>query len=526
MTRALFVAALCAAAGCNSSPTTVRVDIAAGPGLAADALAITVFDRHGRVIDASNLGGSNRLPGDVVVELSATAGEARLMVVASQSGIPVGEAAGRVPVLPNQQLPLGLRVDIGMMADADHDGVPDVIDNCPSTPNPDQASSVGDNFGDACRDDRNGGGGGDGGVVGGGGGSGGADMGGGSGDGGVVLASCGNGALDPGEQCDSGPGNSDDPASASTCTSMCRKRAPCGSIAGVTSAKIDPASGHCYLSWPGPLNFASAQHDCQSRGGYLAVVTSATENAIVNAVGGPTQSWIGLEVTHGATDSFQWVDDEPYAYSAFAPGEPNNGNGMRTETCVARGSAGWDDQPCGFPSTGNLPPSTLFALGYVCENSCGNGVVDPGEECDGGPTCTASCALKRPCLEPNAYSSPINGHCYFTVGANVGYGTALNNTCPAGTHLATLSDLFETAAGLSGMGNASDAWIALKAPTTLGLYSWQAPTAEAFESTRYHGFTGAEPNEASAPNCARLRSGIGWADKQCYDPFDALCERE
>ena len=34
--------------------------------------------------------------------------------------------------------------------DSDGDGVPDVVDNCPSVPNPDQTNSDGDRFGDAC----------------------------------------------------------------------------------------------------------------------------------------------------------------------------------------------------------------------------------------------------------------------------------------------------------------------------------------------------------------------------------------
>jgi len=34
--------------------------------------------------------------------------------------------------------------------DTDNDGVPDASDNCPSTPNPDQADSDGDGVGDVC----------------------------------------------------------------------------------------------------------------------------------------------------------------------------------------------------------------------------------------------------------------------------------------------------------------------------------------------------------------------------------------
>jgi hypothetical protein len=37
------------------------------------------------------------------------------------------------------------------LADRDEDGVPDLVDNCPTISNPDQADSVGDGIGDACR---------------------------------------------------------------------------------------------------------------------------------------------------------------------------------------------------------------------------------------------------------------------------------------------------------------------------------------------------------------------------------------
>ena len=75
-------------------------------------------------------------------------------------------------------------------------------------------------------------------------------------------------------------------------------------------------------------------------------------------------------------------------------------------------------------------------------------------------------------------------------------------------------------------GNGDDAWIALKASSQLGVYAWQAPSSEAFDSRRFHGFAGAEPNETGTPNCVRLVDGAGLEGRRLRQRLRRLCERE
>jgi hypothetical protein len=522
--RALVLGLVVAVAGCTTAPTSVRVRLSAPATMVADSITLSVYDRAGRVLSNSPLGTTSKLPGDVLVLISPGAGEARALAVAWAGGALVGEAAGRVPVLPGKESTLGLQLVSGALLDGDKDGVPDAIDNCPGVPNSDQASSDGGSQGDACRPAGSG----DGGAS----------------DGGVPITppdlagldfalpppppGCGNGTLDSGEQCDSGSGNSDDPNVNATCTTLCRTRATCGSVAGSIAARVDAASGHCYVLWPGLSNFSVAQRDCQSRGGQLVSITSAAENELVRTLTTGVSAFIGLEVIIANPDTFVWVDGEAATFLDFAAGKPDNGGAPENCTMFSAGSGAWDDIGCGFAATGSLPTSRSVSRAYVCESGCGNGIVEPGEECDPpGSSCTQSCKRVRSCTESGGRVSPVNGHCYFEIKNNVDYPTALN-ACPSGTHLATLSDQAENEAAITAIGSTGpDAWIALRASKDVINFSWEAPTAELFTPSRFHGFTlTEEPNETKAPSCVRTSFAQGWRDKGCDSLFATLCERD
>jgi hypothetical protein len=124
----------------------------------------------------------------------------------------------------------------------------------------------------------------------------------------------------------------------------------------------------------------AAQNAASSAGGHLVTITSASEQSFVESLlsGGnaPTGSyWIGLDRV-GSSNNFAWETGEPFSFSHFAGGEPNNYPGNENGGTIywsqsasepgfaRRGS--WNDAPvAGFPA-GSLPDD-LPRAGFIIE---------------------------------------------------------------------------------------------------------------------------------------------------------------
>ena len=136
-------------------------------------------------------------------------------------------------------------------------------------------------------------------------------------------------------------------------------------------------NGHVYeyVRTPGTWTAANATARVRSfRGvaGHLATIHSSAENTLVNSLKGTgaMRAWIGLHdsVTEGA---FQWVTGEPFTFTNWTAGEPNNGLNVpgtppEGEDFVEMfASSQWNDLPDG--SVGNqgylveypIDPTTL-----------------------------------------------------------------------------------------------------------------------------------------------------------------------
>lgn len=111
---------------------------------------------------------------------------------------------------------------------------------------------------------------------------------------------------------------------------------------------------HVYAIISGNLNWDEARIACEKLGGYLAVITDAAENTfILGMFGSGVNPWIGAY----ADDSRQWhwITSEPFEFSSWNYGEPNNEKGQ--ETYLGFYNGGWNDYP--------IMDANINA--YVCE---------------------------------------------------------------------------------------------------------------------------------------------------------------
>src|SRR5204862_5049687 len=93
---------------------------------------------------------------------------------------------------------------------------------------------------------------------------------------------------------------------------------------------VDKATGHCYVGFDGTkTTFAAAEAFCVGQEGYLATITSAGEQTLVTSVMNPAENpWIGAVDDNNDKDAvFDWVTNEAFGFTNFAPGEPDDDAG-------------------------------------------------------------------------------------------------------------------------------------------------------------------------------------------------------
>ena len=109
------------------------------------------------------------------------------------------------------------------------------------------------------------------------------------------------------------------------------------------------------LSWD-DANAAAASMSLAGTPGHLATTTSAAENAFIFSLN-PGDAWLGAFQPSGSPEpagNWQWVTGEPFAYTNWKSGEPNNNygglfgnlpNGSPEEAMHFHQGSQWNDIP-------------------------------------------------------------------------------------------------------------------------------------------------------------------------------------
>jgi hypothetical protein len=152
---------------------------------------------------------------------------------------------------------------------------------------------------------------------------------------------------------------------------------------GVTcpTGTVTWSNGHDYQAVLAPgISWDEAQDSCEAHGGHLVTITSAEENAFVcslvrcdtafwfvDAYNNGLGPWLGGYQPPGSEEpdgGWRWVTDEPFAYTNWETGQPDEGGGgtqnrLRFFKLDGRMGDRWDDGESDNPEA--------HRRGYICE---------------------------------------------------------------------------------------------------------------------------------------------------------------
>lgn len=339
------------------------------------------------------------------------------------------------------------------------------------------------------------------------------------GDGGGQPTLCGNGMLDPNEQCDDGNVMAED-----GCDEACQVE--CVLPEALEGEAFEhEMTHHCYLfihdvvAIDDPARpWYDALYLCRAHGFELAAITTPDEYTFVTGFAAPgPEVWIGGNDLD-ADGVFGWTTGETAEPAPWESGEPSDGGGI-PENCIEIRQDGLNNQQC------------LEPRAYVCERHppgrCGDGVIDPAEECDdGNGEVTDGCAgCKVTCDDASVdaiglkLEDPSSHHCYVYDDNSMDWMTA-KATCEGipGFYFATVSSAEERKFILSNP-EVAGAWVG--ATDEASENDWVWTNGESWEFTPWV----ADPMNGGSKNCLRFQFNDLIAD-DCTQQRQYLCERD
>lgn len=206
-------------------------------------------------------------------------------------------------------------------------------------------------------------------------------------------------------------------------------------------------NGHYYARIFEPMNWEDARIRAEVLGGHLATITSQAENDFVMPLclaGGGPSSWLGGK---RIGKSWTWVTGEPWSFANWAPGEPNNTNGMEFYLLNWFGSPQWNDG-------GNYPGTFIVEWEVLPTDDCdGNGSCDLGEIIANpaldsnldGVLDACQCVAPHPSAVLWPTASGGNDHYYARIAQALTWEQARVAAQQLGGHLATITSAAENA---------------------------------------------------------------------------------
>ena len=199
----------------------------------------------------------------------------------------------------------------------------------------------------------------------------------------------------------------------------------CETPAGCATAPVEwrvdqGGNGHWYqyVHSPTDLCWNDARQIASARGGHLATVTSAAENALLRNLvipldpggleGGP---YLGATCEGVAWGQWYWITGERFSFSAWNSGEPSSGGADRYVHLWRWSDLDWNDAP----DCGALLRSLLVEWSTDCNS---DGIVDFGQIRDGTlpdanhnniPDCCETALGCDPCRADIDQSGAVNG---------------------------------------------------------------------------------------------------------------------
>ncbi len=213
----------------------------------------------------------------------------------------------------------------------------------------------------------------------------------------------------------------------------------------------DGGNGHWYRLSMKPLSFEAARQQSAALGGHLVTYSSSAEqNHVwqqVSPVVSPQPFFIGAYQVPNSCEpgcGWRWVTDEPFSYTAWLPGAPNDNlvNGNEDAVCINADNR-WNDL------AGQLPIPYVTEWDADCNN---DGLVDYGQIlagelvdangnnipdcCEGGGNCPGAPVQWR--VEDGG-----NGHWYRRVDHALAWQAAKLESEALGGHLVTVTSSAE-----------------------------------------------------------------------------------